>query len=524
MIFVIGSGPAGVASATALLDRGLEVTMLDGGIDLEPDRRALVEEVAAQPRDDWSAANIRELRRQMPVELGGVQLKFKYGSDYPYRDVDRLVPFENRGVATHPTLALGGFSTVWGASALPYIDEDIADWPISAADLAPHYEAVSAMIGLSAFRDGLQDLLPLYGQENPPLAESAQAAALLRDLERSRESLRRSGFHFGHSRLAARSHSDARGPGCVYCGLCLFGCPYALIYDASATIDGLRRRDGFHYVGDTVVERLEETKEGVRISARTRMQGEPVEFSASRVYVGCGVVSTTRLLLASLDAFDRPLLMKDSQYFLLPWLRWSAVSDPQQEALHTLAQIFIELRDTAVTESTVHLQVYSYNELYRDLFDRLLGPAASLLRRPVQSALSRMLLIQGYLHSDVSPGISATLRNDGERPRLVLEDRPNPATKPVLRRLVRKLLGRLLDFKALPLFPMLQVALPGRGFHSGGTFPMRESPGEFECDRLGRPRGLSRIHVVDSTIFSSVPATRTSRAASMSTKSGVFRW
>jgi len=245
----------------------------------------------------------------------------------------------------------------------------------------------------------------------------------------------------------------------------------------------------------------------VRISARSRTRGEPVEFSASRVYVGCGVVSTTRLLLASLDAFDRPLLMKDSQYFLLPWLRWRTVPDPQQEALHTLAQVFIELRDTAVTENTVHLQVYGYNDLYRGVFDRLAGPAASLLRRPVQSVLSRLLLIQGYLHSDVSPGISATLCGDGERPKLVLESRPNPETKPVLRRVVRKLLGRLLDFKAVPAWPMLQVALPGRGFHSGGTFPMRVSPAEFECDRLGRPRGLSRVHVVDSTIFPSIPAT-----------------
>lgn len=507
MIVVIGSGPAGVASATALVEQGLDVAMIDGGVQLEPERRALVEEVAARPREDWPAATLAELRRQMPVELGGVQLKFKYGSDFPYRDVARIQPFENRGVATHPTLARGGFSTVWGAAVLPYMDEDIRDWPISTADLAPHYEAVSSMICLSAFHDDLQTFLPLYCEEPRPLAASAQAAALMRDLECSRESLRRSGFHFGYSRLAVRAHSNAHGPGCVYCGLCLYGCPYELIYDASATLEQLQRSGNFSYLGDTVVERLEESNGGVRISARSRTSGEPLEFSASRVYVGCGVVSTTRLLLASLDAFDRPLMMKDSQYFLLPWLRWPAAPDPQQEALHTLAQVFIELRHGAVTENTVHLQVYTYNEFYRDLFHRLLGPATPLLRGPIRAALGRMLLIQGYLHSDVSPSISATLCRDGGQAKLVLEKRPNPETKRVLRRVGRRLLGRLLDFKAIPAWPMLKIAPPGRGFHSGGTFPMREAPSEFECDRLGRPTGFSRIHVVDSTTFPSIPAT-----------------
>jgi len=78
------------------------------------------------------------------VELGGVPLKNTFGSAFPYRDVERLLPFENHGCATRPTLARGGFSTVWGSAVLPYLAEDLADWPIAAADLAPHYRAVTA--------------------------------------------------------------------------------------------------------------------------------------------------------------------------------------------------------------------------------------------------------------------------------------------------------------------------------------------------------------------------------------------
>jgi choline dehydrogenase-like flavoprotein len=72
---------------------------------------------------------------------------------------------------------------------------------------------------------------------------------------------------------------------------------------------------------------------------------------------------------------------------------------------------------------------------------------------------------------------------------------------------VRRLLRHAGDLRALALAPLLQVAPAGRGFHSGGSFPMRERPGPFESDALGRPHGLSRVHVVDAAVFPTIPST-----------------
>jgi hypothetical protein len=54
---------------------------------------------------------------------------------------------------------------------------------------------------------------------------------------------------------------------------------------------------------------------------------------------------------------------------------------------------------------------------------------------------------------------------------------------------------------------MVHVAEPGRSYHGGGTFPMREQPGPFESDTLGRPHGWKRVHAVDATILPGIPAT-----------------
>lgn len=507
MIVVIGSGPAGVACASALVEKGLDVTLVDAGIQLEPERKSVVDGLARVSSEDWPADAVETIRGEMAVEMGGVPLKHVYGSDYPYQEVDRLVPFENHNAATRPTLARGGFSTVWGASVLPYLAGDIDDWPIGVEDLAPHYRAACSLVPISAVEDDLASLLPLYTNGHQQLDPSVQISALLEDLARSEARLKAGGFRFGRARVAVRAEADERGRGCAYCGLCLRGCPYRLIYEASSTLDQLRRSERFRYVPDLVVERLVESGGSVTLHARSCRTGEPVRLEASRVYVGCGVVSTTKLLLHSLEAFDRPLVMKDSTYFLVPWLRWKAAPRVQEEALYTLAQAFIELTDPTVSAKTIHLQVYAYNDLYRQLLARPLGRASGLFRVPIDQLLSRMLLIQGYLHSDLSPTLTATLRRHGEGSKLVLEGGSDPATRRTLRRVMLRLIRHVRDFRALPAWPVLQVAAPGRGFHCGGTFPMRESPGPFESDRLGRPHGFERVHVVDASVFPSMPAT-----------------
>ena len=46
------------------------------------------------------------------------------------------------------------------------------------------------------------------------------------------------------------------------------------------------------------------------------------------------------------------------------------------------------------------------------------------------------------------------------------------------------------------------------GWHFGGSMPMTKAPSdEMHTDLLGRPMNWNRIHVVDSSIFPSVPAT-----------------
>ena len=502
-ILVVGSGPAGVACATALLDQGAQVTMLDAGLELEPSRRSQLADLQSVAFTSWDEPSLRFLREGVGVSGGGIPLKLAYGSDFPYRDpIDQ--PITATGVHAKSSFARGGLSNVWGASVLPYRTDDMKGWPITADDLAPHYRAALKMMPFSGRHDGLEEHFPLYHDQPGTLASSNQAASLLHDLELSEPALTARGMRFGTARLALQSDVTDGRPACVYCGKCVYGCPYEFIYNSSHSLERLRTNHAFTYRSGIVVERLQEIASRVKVTGRTLGDNAAFEIQADKAFLAGGVFSTARIMLASLEAFEFPIHAVDNCYFLLPLLRYQSQAGVSEEPLYTLAQVFIELFDPGM--QTVHLQVYTYNEL----FMRSLGPLRLLLPGPARrSLLGRLLLIQGYLHSDLSARIEITLRRGigNNPPTLALARDENPRTRPALKVLRRRLWAERNSMKAFPVSPAMRVGEPGRGFHTGGTFPMRLTPHALEVDVLGRASEFTNVHLVDASVFPSLPAT-----------------
>jgi choline dehydrogenase-like flavoprotein len=505
VIVVVGSGPAGVACAHALVALGTPVTMLDAGVEMEPDLRQLLATMSGQSPAEWSAAAVERIKRPTEASDRAIPLKAAYGSLFPYRKAVQAPALDTRGVDALPSYAAGGFSNVWGATVLPYHSRDITDWPIRIEELAPHYRAIASLMPVAERTDRLARDFPLVTDGSGALEPSRQAAALMRDLESSADALEADGWRFGHARLAVVP-SKTDGGGCAYCGLCLYGCPYGLIYNATSTLARLRQSPAFSYRGDVVVTRVSESASGVRLHAESRTTGEPLTFAADRVYLAAGVFNTTAILLASLDAYDTPLTMLDSQLFLVPTLRYEGVPSVARERLFTLSQVFVELANASISPRTIHLQIYSYNDWYVEAMKRRLRGLYPLARPFESPLLARLMAVQGYLPSDISPGIRATLRRAGERSTLALEALEHAEAKPAINRILGTLRTHRRHLRAVVLTPLLEIGAPGRGYHTGGSFPMREQPGRFESDRWGRPHGFERVHVVDSSGFPSIPA------------------
>src|SRR5581483_3798797 len=387
---VIGSGPAGVACAKALLARGATVLMLDAGIELENERAQIARELSGKKFSEWPASQLSAIQGDLAATAKGIPLKMLFGSDFPYRETEEKIPWRGNGIAFRPSLALGGLSNVWGAATLPYRDADISDWPIKISDLASHYRAAAEILNLSGRHDDLEEILPLYSENLNALQLSRQAKLFLKNLERRREKLNSHGWRFGQSRLAVRAADSLRGSGCVYCGQCMTGCVYGCIYNSADTVRELLRDKNFSYQRNVIVTKLREAEGKVLIEGFHRQTSAPLSFEVNRAYLAAGVIPTAQILLRSQNAFDHKLILRDSQYFLFPILLVRRTRDVKSESLHTLSQIFLELNNSQVSPRGIHLQIYSYSDIIAQAVRNSLGPLKFLS----QPFIERLLIVQ----------------------------------------------------------------------------------------------------------------------------------
>jgi choline dehydrogenase-like flavoprotein len=481
-----------VATAAALIARGREVVMLDAGRMMEPGPAALRLRMGSQEPHEWTAADWSAIGTRQS-ESGGIH---PFGSDFLFRVPDDEPLWADRSDihALRPSFAKGGLSNGWGSAVLPYRDEDMDLWPIRAGDLAPHYAAVAPILKVSGRQDDVAAMFPAFTHPaDRPLPPSTQATRLLARLSRKREALRSMGLHFG---MASKAVAD----GCRQCAMCLHGCPYRLIFSSDQAVDELVASGGLDYRPGVLARRFEEDGTGVAVHA----DGEV--FRGDRLFVGCGVLPTALLTSRSLGLAGEWLSIKDSAHFFLPMLHGWSAGDPATEPHHSLVQLFWELVDPEVDQHLVHAQIYTYGDTFASDIRQRFGPLAGIAKPLVELLSRRLIVAQTFLHSDSSPSIGMRVAGSAGKERLEFRPQPNDRTAAVIKRVTRRLskAARLAGMVALT--PLARLNPLGSSFHCGGAFPMRENPEKGETDVLGRPAGFRRVHLIDASVFPSIPA------------------
>ena len=509
-VAVVGSGPAGLSCANALLLRGYRVTILDVAEQLDAPIKKIVDDLRGTDPAQWSRKVMDVLRANPTLATGGIPKKFYFGSDFVYAADRPYAPLDVTGTSAVPTNAQGGYSTVWGAALLPTADCDLTGWPLTRKDLAPYYADILAEMPLCAGDDPLLTEFPLFKEHPGNLDPGIQGNRLLDDLLRAGSTLARRGTLFGRPRLAVHvTDAGAESLGCVYCGLCLSGCPRGSIYSTVPQLESLVRRGAINYLPGVHVEHVAERDDQTIVSFTRTATGERIEQAYDAVFVGAGPINTTRILLASRNMLDQPVTLLESQKFLIPVLRLNDSPGALEDRNVTLASAFLETKIPDISDHWIHVQLSAVNEMVL----RSLGMDSerpSLRKLMLGPALRRLMVAWCGLHSDHSSRLVLTLRSGmrNGRHELAIHGELSAAAKQISKRVAKSLFSLGWSFRSAFLFPLIRFSDPGTGTHCGGAFPMSLAPrGELESDLFGRPFGWTRIFAIDSTIFPSIPGT-----------------
>ncbi len=506
-VVIVGSGPSAAAVCLAFKDRrDVTLTVLDLGAELESERVASRATLASQEPGSFDAAALAHLSTPpRPETPGALPRKQIYGSNFPFDDLGQLRGVRANNDANDLVVsgAYGGFSNTWGAQVMPYSTGTFRTWPLTRDDLEPHYRAILAHIPYSGESDDLEETFPLLGTPDHLPKVSERTQRVLDRYTAHRIDVRRHGVVAGHARLALR------GSKCRLCGLCMTGCPYELIYSASQTFDELRREGRITYHAGVRVHRVENTGGGTRVLATSVNGGGTQEFKADKVFLCAGAIGTTRIVAGSLGLHDTTITLEESAQFVMPFVSLRPVKHLTQDGEFTLNQfnLFVSFDDDGKDASLVHC--YPYNNIMKESLPSIAAHRA--LAPFTERGLRHLTVGLGYLPSWASPKPEIRLGGvprDGELPDITVSTRENPRTAQMLSLVTQRLrrAGRALDLFPIPTQTTLSGA--AKSYHFGGSFPhAADSPTERSSDLLGRVDGLPNVHLVDASVFPTVPAT-----------------
>ncbi len=496
LIYIIGSGPAGIAAASALLARGRKVTMLDVGVELDKEIQLKLAQFRNQPNFDL----LKELKYELSKNN---DVKLAYGSDYVYRQ-NQLVNFVTDGqIYCQPSFAKGGLSNIWGAFVDTYHPNDFHDWPFTIEKLWPYYQKILEFLPIATNQIHEKEK---YSFHYKP---SDQAKYLLDHYLSSGNKLSNSGFQYGPAKLAVR-FADIKNQHCSYCGMCQYGCPSLLIYSSTDSLNKLLKNENFIYKDRVFVEKIEEKSDGIILHILKGHVKEKDSIPGSQVFIACGSILSTTLVLNSLGQHQEPAVLADSQHFMFPCILFKKINKPQQENLHTLCQLYLKLKNDHFLSQDAHLQIYTYMDQYQKKLQRKFGRLFPFIKLLLSPLLSRLIVIQGFLHSQDSNQFSLQVVASGleiSEITVKLAKIENVTTQAKINRVISHLTKHSRLLKFFPIKSMLKVSKVGRSYHYGGSFPMSAKPTtHYQTDLLGRVNGFKRLHIVDGAIFPSIPA------------------
>jgi choline dehydrogenase-like flavoprotein len=299
---IVGSGASGGWVAKELAERGMSVLMLEAGPARIPGRD-FTEHVWPYQLKFRGFGDRQALLENQPVQRLCYACD-EYSHQFFINDHENPYTFPpDKPFMWIRGRQVGGKTFCWARESYRYSDYEFKaasrdrygeDWPFDYKELEPYYDKVESFIGVSASREGLEQMPD--GKFLPPMNFSCGNLLAKRVIEA------RFGWRVMPDRVANLTVPHRGRPACHYCNECQRGCYTASYFNSPAvTLPAAWRTGRFTLVSDAVVSHVvmndEGKASGVHYVERTTQQHR--EARAKVVVLAASALESTRILLNS---------------------------------------------------------------------------------------------------------------------------------------------------------------------------------------------------------------------------------
>lgn len=509
---VIGSGCAGAMAAQTLVEGGVQVVMVDVGVE-NPDYSTTIPNKSFL---DIRQNEPEQYRYFIGKEGEGISWgQISKGAQvtpnryHMTKLVDKYIPVQSSSFSPLESLGYGGLGIGWGLQCWEYSNEDLERSGLDTTRMPGAYETVSRRIGISATKDGasaytiggLQSYLPSAKMDR-------NNQQIYKNYQRRVKYFKNRGVFLGRTPLALLTKDKDERKAHQYRDMDFYDDNYQSAWRPWITVNALRKKPNFTYIGSHLVISFREVKSHVEVRCINVETDKLIVLRCKRLILASGALGTARIVLRSLGNNHSQLPVLSNPHAYIPCLQPSMLGKGVEHQKLGFGQLSIFM-DTADDRRDLSIATtYSYQSLMMFRVIQQIPWLNLKEARLILRYLMPALIIMIAQHPD-DPSDSKYLKlikdsksptGDALKAHYVLA----PEVDKIWENHEKQIMSVM---RKLQVYPVKRVH-PGHGsgIHYAGTVPFSWKEKSMTLNPSGRINGLRNVYVADSSGFNYLPA------------------
>ena len=382
----------------------------------------------------------------------------------------------------------GGLSNIWGANALRPLPNDFDEWPIPYSSLKPYFEKCETIMNISHFDDTLSEELGIDKKKFNNSKKNLFSDFIKNFLSNYKK--KNNKFFHGLARLTLEEK-------CQISENSFFGCKDENIFNSKNEIKRLVKENKIEFKSNMILKKINLKNKKIELN----FEGDQkTVITTNKLFLGTGPINTPRIILNSLKS-KKSLIIKESQSFFIPCIYIGKNFDYKKKH-HTLSQAQIVFNSKEKNKKNTYYEIkYDYK-----LINLILKKKYGFVNYLIPNFLKkRLFVITGFINS-IESDFEGEIRNDKVKLKIIKKEN-------IIHYNRKKILNELKtlekNFSFIAIKPLLKFGLFGRGFHLGGSLPMKKK--SFKKDILftnpnGEFSAMRNVFIIDSSNFNNIPA------------------